>query len=548
MVLKAYESFLLANASQITAVESTLRSLTYFLPGRFKDAEVAAEAIYSAINLLGMYHDDILNRLVVHRDVSQTGAAPPPPPSSAPLSVSSSQQIGNAGSSTSLDANAEASTSVPLLPYNPSQHARYTNFYSDKSTTYRVAARLLVVIGYTELMSEMVARKRLGKKAAWDVVLGIEALKAALRLVLYHITSSRLTIQPPIAEREVDPEMLQNQRNEILFAQLERRRNLDPSPSQQQALLPSSAAESGATPSSSTTWTGSRTGYTRPTLASLRQRTLRTDADGPSRSASRSSSRPRSTSRILSRSHTSEDGDDDDDYSSDSSDDSSEGTLVDPVTGKDTAQRTALEPWTDATINEYLTSKALSKHDVLRPPQLVRPLNLSKRAVLSEYLYILRPLLYVLAIRKWGARRWEGWVISLGTEYASHLLRSSAYASSRKLVSASAASSEGSAGLLNPMLLTLLSTSHPLLRFGAHLAQHSLPSPKAASQVEEAEWSHRRRAFLWYLLRGPLWHSYTRPRVQSLCKSLEGRMLLGALGAMVSDYVPLVDELHFYVN
>ena len=37
---QAYERFLLANASQITALESSLRSITYVLPGRFKDAEL----------------------------------------------------------------------------------------------------------------------------------------------------------------------------------------------------------------------------------------------------------------------------------------------------------------------------------------------------------------------------------------------------------------------------------------------------------------------------------------------------------------------------
>jgi peroxin-16 len=39
-MLQWYESFLLSNASQITAVESSLRSITYFLPGRFPDAEL----------------------------------------------------------------------------------------------------------------------------------------------------------------------------------------------------------------------------------------------------------------------------------------------------------------------------------------------------------------------------------------------------------------------------------------------------------------------------------------------------------------------------
>ena len=39
----AYESFLLQHVSQVTALESSLRSMTYILPGRFKDAELAGE-------------------------------------------------------------------------------------------------------------------------------------------------------------------------------------------------------------------------------------------------------------------------------------------------------------------------------------------------------------------------------------------------------------------------------------------------------------------------------------------------------------------------
>lgn len=389
---------------------------------------------------------------------------------------------------------------------------------------------------------------RFSRQACSHVLLTIVSLlprRATLRLTLYHVTSSRLTISPPIAEREVDPEMLQNQRNDILFAQLERKQGLGASDGTQ-ALTSTSDSSAARTPSN-TTWTGARTKYTRPTLASLRQRTLKENANaavsGASPSGSRAPSRSRSRSGLSSHS-----SDDNDGYSSDSSTDSSEGTLVDPVTGSNTTQTTVLEPWSDASINEFLTSKALSKHDVLRPPQLVRPLSLSKRATFAEYLYILRPLLYVLAIRKWGAKRWEGWTISLGAEYLSHLLRSSAYASSRKLIAASGDSSSSSAGLLNPMLLALLSTSHPLLRFAAYIAQRGLSSPKPASVVEDAEWSKRRRAFLWYLLRGPLWASYTRPRVQRICAALEGKMLLGAVGGMVAEYVPLVDDLYFYVN
>ncbi|KAG8735753.1 Peroxisomal membrane protein pex16 [Ceratobasidium sp. 428] len=38
--LAQYESFLISNASTISTIESSLRSLTWFLPGRFRDAEL----------------------------------------------------------------------------------------------------------------------------------------------------------------------------------------------------------------------------------------------------------------------------------------------------------------------------------------------------------------------------------------------------------------------------------------------------------------------------------------------------------------------------
>ncbi|PWN30355.1 peroxisome membrane protein [Jaminaea rosea] len=522
MVIKAYELFLLSNASQITAVESSLRSLTYFLPGRFKDAELAGEAIYSGMNLLGLYHDEILKSLVIYRDVS--GSAAPRASSSA------------AGAATSPD-------SVPLLPYTPSPHARYTNHYSNSSPTYKLLARLLVVIGYTELLAEMVARRRLPSQKAWDVVLAIEGVKASLRLALYHLTSTRLTIEPPIPEREVDPEMLQKERNEALLSRAAGQ--VVPSSSSSAVSLPAAVPPAG----SKKTWTGTRTKLVRPTLASLRSRTPRSvvdpvtgqPSDPPSRPPnSRSGSRSGpSSSRSHSISGLSSSGGSESDSESESDSDSSEETLVDPATGATTTS--TVQPWTDNNINDYLTSKALTREDVMKPLELVRPLGPSKRAVLSEYLWVLRPLFYVVALKKWGTRRWEPWTISLGIEYLSHSLRQSAYASPLL------AGKDQQGGILSPMLMGIMS-AHPLLKIVARLVQSSTSAPKPRSAVEEAEWAKRRRAFVWYLLRGPIWHMYTRVKVQGLCDKFEGRMLLGILAAMVREYVPLVDDLYFYVN
>jgi hypothetical protein len=43
-VLARYESFLIQNVSTISSLESTLRSISWLLPGRFKDAELVSEA------------------------------------------------------------------------------------------------------------------------------------------------------------------------------------------------------------------------------------------------------------------------------------------------------------------------------------------------------------------------------------------------------------------------------------------------------------------------------------------------------------------------
>jgi hypothetical protein len=42
-LVKAYENLLLDNVSTVRSVESGLRNLTWLLPGRFADADVASE-------------------------------------------------------------------------------------------------------------------------------------------------------------------------------------------------------------------------------------------------------------------------------------------------------------------------------------------------------------------------------------------------------------------------------------------------------------------------------------------------------------------------
>jgi len=65
---------------------------------------------------------------------------------------------------------------TPLLPA-PSEHTRYTRYWTERSPAYRRASRALSTVTYVELLLEMVAKKRFGDKARWRLVLGVESFK-----------------------------------------------------------------------------------------------------------------------------------------------------------------------------------------------------------------------------------------------------------------------------------------------------------------------------------------------------------------------------------
>ncbi|KAF9457061.1 peroxisome membrane protein [Collybia nuda] len=156
-----YESFLINNVSTISSLESSLRSVTWFLPGRFKDAELASEALSALLNVMSMYHDTLLTR-VARSDQSYH----------------------------------------PLIP--PSPHTRFTKMWSEKNSSYKWAARMLQFIRYTELVIEMVLRRKVPSKSRWRGVVLLEVIKASFRFLLLHLTHRPL-LSPPIPERDFDP-------------------------------------------------------------------------------------------------------------------------------------------------------------------------------------------------------------------------------------------------------------------------------------------------------------------------------------------------------
>lgn len=62
----------------------------------------------------------------------------------------------------------------------PSSHARYTAAWRDASGIYSACAKALTLIHYTELLLEMVALKKTGKKGKWRAVVLIELAKCVL--------------------------------------------------------------------------------------------------------------------------------------------------------------------------------------------------------------------------------------------------------------------------------------------------------------------------------------------------------------------------------
>jgi peroxin-16 len=85
-----------------------------------------------------------------------------------------------------------------------------------------------------------------------------------------------------------------------------------------------------------------------------------------------------------------------------------------------------------------------------------------------------------------------------------------------------------------------------------------------SSVLERIEYSRRDRDMLWYLLRGAIWQEYTRyilpdqllptatanvfnsrPKIGAFADKVANVPLLGLFGALVKDWMPLIDEYYY---
>ncbi|KAL8660474.1 MAG: hypothetical protein Q9202_006510 [Teloschistes flavicans] len=150
--LKSYEDFVTKNANSVTQIESTLRSLTYIIPGRFRESELASESLHTSTLLLSLYHTSLLRRQF---------------PS----------------------------------PLPPSPQTRYTTHFTTRSRLYSHSITLLQTVQYTELLCEMFFKRRGGDKARWRLIVMLEIVKAICRTIMFWFTGRRPLVEGMAPER-----------------------------------------------------------------------------------------------------------------------------------------------------------------------------------------------------------------------------------------------------------------------------------------------------------------------------------------------------------
>ncbi|KJE90608.1 hypothetical protein, variant 2 [Capsaspora owczarzaki ATCC 30864] len=146
--LKAqYEDFFLQNAAAVQQAESLLRSLSYFVPAKFKSADELGELLYALVSLLGLHNDAILRRRLV----------------SSPEFYASQKVL-------------------------------------RRSAAYERIATWLGVVKQVETFVELAARRTGGAKLRWTVIWVIELAKFILRAALLFRSKcdSGLLVNPPL--------------------------------------------------------------------------------------------------------------------------------------------------------------------------------------------------------------------------------------------------------------------------------------------------------------------------------------------------------------
>lgn len=339
-----YSTCVAANAASVSQVESALRSLTYLVPGaRLRDSELASESLHTFIQLLSVYHDHLLK-----------------------------------ARANILSSSPTLSKSMPPSKPRPTPHMRYTDFWASTSPLYTRIATVLKIVQYTELLWEIVARRRGGEQTRWRVVVLLESFKALCKLILMRLTGSRPLATPPLPTREEFAPVEETEQEADSLLSDEELARLDPEPMD----------ETENTLHTPPTQTGNGNLPTPPP----------SEADKPPPPLPQNKAPSSSAAYPM------------------------------PRTGH---YLPALPLPTTHSISSYLLSHVITPDDVKPAYALLARLN-TLSAQGAEILYILRPVIYALLLqrtaarygyvgRKWR-RDWTPWLVGVGVEYAARTM------------------------------------------------------------------------------------------------------------------------------
>ncbi|KAI8803268.1 peroxisome membrane protein [Cladochytrium replicatum] len=378
-----YERVVRENAPQIGAIESTLRSISYVLPGRFEGSEIVSEGLFTLVNTFGAYHDAILGPIAA----AQAESTPNGPPKDA-----------------------------------TSAFNRYTRGALKSSSLYARVAYTLTIVQFFEVLLEMTATRARGRRAKWRVVTVLEVIKLACRSALFSLSRRRMLLHAAVPERDYEISQLK----------------------------PQSDVEANEVPR----WTGRRSGKEHPSIQKiLSAKTGKGDVD------------------------------------------------IDPLQILLSGKLPSIPP-SDPSV-AFLVSKALveatpNASDLLK--------SLSNIRLFAEWVFILRPFIYIIALHKYGRKSWTPWALSLGLESASFAL-----------------------GALDP-------------------TKGFLGFRKDLSRLESAEYVRRLYLFGYYLLRQPFYDGFTRERLDGFITATSGKPLISIISAVLKDYQPLWEEYYFYTS
>ncbi|KAI9670154.1 MAG: Peroxisomal membrane protein pex16 [Caeruleum heppii] len=157
----------------------------------------------------------------------------------------------------------------------------------------------------------------------------------------------------------------------------------------------------------------------------------------------------------------------------------------------------------------YLLARVLTAEDIKPAPTLLH--RITGTGQLAEILYILRPVVYALAMQHFsnprtnnsGRSSWTPWLLGLSIEYSARQLAKRDFR-------------ESLAGGLRGM-----------------------------TGLEKEEMRRRAWALAWWAMRGAFYENFTKSWLNSMTRKLRGKPLLDMVGGVLEDYEFLWDNYHF---